>query len=77
MKPTEGRSVLWDSESGCDGTAIATPKHQRKDDGTDLKREVGCWDWDASVEQSSWKEEETERHKKLLESLCITLQGLR
>lgn len=30
MKPTEGRSVLWDNESGCDGTDITTPKHQRK-----------------------------------------------
>lgn len=36
--------MLWDKESGCDSTAIAIPKHQRKGDETSLREEIGCWD---------------------------------
>lgn len=37
MEPNGGRSVLWDRESGCDGTPIATPEHQMKYSETGLR----------------------------------------
>lgn len=36
--------MLWDRESGYDGAAIATSKHQRKDDETGLREEIGYRD---------------------------------
>lgn len=43
----KGDHCCW-TELGCDDTAIATQKYQRKDDETGLREETGLrWQWGA------------------------------